>query len=649
VTLAGLAGRVRFDTSRLRYVGQPVAGQTLVVVNADAAASGELRLVAYDPVGLDPAPAELVFDVLGSGYLRELEFVFELAGTRNLTWYRRALPPAGVDSPSRPASAAPLKRMTVADWGAQLTWGRPAAHRPARSPGQGFVYGDVTLDGSVDLFDILFVANLTVGVQPLLTDLGKDYVIAGDVAPFNLPGLGEADDPIPPGLNPDGSHNIDLFDLLPIGNEVAGVDQPVVGEAIPGRTPATARVVVSGTVAANRTFFRDTVYELQGTVNVAGSVRLTIQAGTRIEGDAATRGTLVVRRGGRIDARGTRLEPIVFTCNAPMKTRGCWGGLVLNGFSLLNNGVPGSGGVDVQGCPERNSIGNPGIYGGCLVQDTSGVLRYVRVEYGGMAPAGAGPTPGLALLGAGSGTVIDSVQVRESLGDGLFLSGGTVDLRALVLTDNLGAGLAWNDGWVGRGQSLIVEQGSDGREAIIGSNTDMDFGAHPVSAPRLYGVTVVGPPAGGPSQGDGIRLHQGSAGEIRDAIVLRPSGAGLNIDGQESCGLASGGVPAIEIDHSIFFTGSPDYATDSDCLDEAVYGSDAARANRIVDPGLLGPFVSMSPDLRPDPTGPASSGVVAPPSDGFFDVSQTWLGAVPPADPGRTVIPWYVGWTVGWP
>ncbi|HTO73044.1 MAG TPA: hypothetical protein VMJ30_04460, partial [Gemmatimonadales bacterium] len=435
--LLGLSGTVQFDVSRLRYVGQPLTGQTLVLVNAGDARSGRLRIVAYNPAGLEPAPAELVFEVLGSGYLHDLDFRLEAAGTRSLVPYRRALPPRGIDPLAVPQAAGPAALLTATDWARQLTWGRnPVRLRPARSPGEGLIYGDVTLDGAVDLFDILFVANLTVGLQPLLTDPGKDYVIAGDVAPFNLPGLGEADDPVPPGLNLDGSHTIDLFDLLPIGNEVAGVDQPIVGEHIPGRTIAAARAIVSGTLDSNRTFFRDTVYELQGTINVPGGVKLTIQAGTRIEGQTATRGALVIRRGGRIDARGTRLEPIVFTCTSAMKTRGCWGGVVLNGFSLLNNGntvapTVGAHAADVLGCPERVSIGNPGLYGGCLVQDTSGVLRYVRIEYAGMAPAGSGPAPGLALLGAGSGTAIDSVQVRESLGDGLFLSGGTVNLRAV--------------------------------------------------------------------------------------------------------------------------------------------------------------------------------------------------------------------------
>lgn len=643
-----LSGVVHFDPHRLRYLGQPLSGQSLIVVNADRRNEGTLRVVAYDPHGLGAAPIELAFDVLATDAVGSVSFEFGLGGTAAPVWYRQASPATGVAPLESPPSAAPPKLLTTADWAGQLAWGKSPRRGPALTPGQGTIYGDVTLDGAVDLFDILFVANLTVGLQPLLTDLNKDYVIAGDVAPFNLPGLGEAGDSLPPGLNADGTHTIDLFDLLPIGNEVAGVDQPIVGEPIPGRQAATTRVVLSGVLPLSRTLTADTIYELHGIVDVPGGVRLTIEAGTRIEGDGASRGALVVRRGGRLFARGTRLQPIVFTCTGA-RTRGCWGGVVLNGFSLLNNGLPGSGGVDVQGCPERASIGNSGVYGGCLVQDTSGVLRYVRIEYAGMAPPGGGPAPGLALLGTGSGTALDSVQVRESLGDGLFISGGTVDLRSVVLTDNLGAGLAWNDGWVGRGQSLIIQQGSDGREAIRGSDADADFTARPLSAPRLYNVTIIGPPTAGMEAAPGILLGQGSGGTIRNAVILKPTGAGLEIDGTESCALATGAAPSIQVDHAIFFAGSPDLSGDSDCIDEVAYGMDPARANRFIDPGLLGPLVSQSPDLRPESAGAAATGAVAPPSDGFFDVTQLWIGGVTPADASRAGIPWYSGWTVGWP
>src|SRR5262249_61033636 len=128
------------------------------------------------------------------------------------------------------------------------------------------------------------------------------------------------------------------------------------------------------------------------------------EAGTQVEGDVAARGALAVRIGGRLRAVGTRLQPIVFTCNAATKTPGCWGGLSLNGTSLLNNGAG-------TGCPVKLAAVNGLPYGGCVVQDTSGTLRYLRIEDGGMArPGGGGAAlPSPALVGVGTGTVVDSI------------------------------------------------------------------------------------------------------------------------------------------------------------------------------------------------------------------------------------------------
>ena len=43
-------------------------------------------------------------------------------------------------------------------------------------------------------------------------------------------------------------------------------------------------MTLSGSIAANRTLFRDTLYKISGVVKVNGGATLTIQPGTRIEG-----------------------------------------------------------------------------------------------------------------------------------------------------------------------------------------------------------------------------------------------------------------------------------------------------------------------------------------------------------------------------
>lgn len=642
VPLLGMQGTFRFDPNRLAYVGQPLAGETIELVNDEGASRGRLRMITIDRTRLPDEIAELVFEVRTANYTKGLTYHMEEAATRDLQVLHTAIVEPGPVPLTRPPSTIPPRRLTARDWLAHLQSG---VVFDVGTLSGGARYGDVTLDGRINVADVASTSNVAIGLRPLLTDSTKDLAIAANVFPFNLPGLGEADDPVPPGRDADGSYNITISDVVVISNESVGYDPPVAGELIPGRTISSDRSILAGTIPVSRTLFRDTVYELRGTVNVPGGVTLTIQAGTRLEGDPASRGMLVVRRGGNIDARGTRLQPIVFTCAAVVKSRGCWGGVIINGFSLLNNGQVLPGGVDVNGCPQKEDEPTEGFYGGCLIQDTSGVLRYVRVEYAGMAAPDGGVVPGLQLRGVGSGTRLDSIQVFASLGDGLYVAGGTANIRNVVLTDNAGDGLRWIDGWVGKGQFLIVQQTADNDDALAGENFALNPNAAPRSAPQLYNVTVIGPPAGSGAIGRGVLLDHGSGLILRNAVLLRPGGAGLDIQGTESCTLTSGVDPVIRVESSIFFLGNPNYAADADCVDESAYASAPDRANRIIDPGLAAPFVTVTADLRPLPGAAALAGAVAVPNDGFFDPSATYVGAVPAANATGSNIPWYAGWT----
>ena len=67
-------------------------------------------------------------------------------------------------------------------------------------------------------------------------------------------------------------------------------------------------------IQVSRTLFADTVYTLKGFIHVASGATLTIQPGTRIQGDFTTLGSsLWVLRGAKIEAVGTATAPIVFT------------------------------------------------------------------------------------------------------------------------------------------------------------------------------------------------------------------------------------------------------------------------------------------------------------------------------------------------
>ncbi|HDP67738.1 MAG TPA: T9SS C-terminal target domain-containing protein, partial [Candidatus Marinimicrobia bacterium] len=139
-----------------------------------------------------------------------------------------------------------------------------------------------------------------------------------------------------------------------------------------------AQTQISGDITTDTTWTADTDYLLVGQTFVKSGVTLTIEPGTVIKSEADD-GTglapaLIIERGARIIADGTHDAPITFTSNLPedqLPQRGTWGGLILLGNAPTNKGESFVEGL----------VGVP--YGGNDPHDDSGILRYVRVWYGG--------------------------------------------------------------------------------------------------------------------------------------------------------------------------------------------------------------------------------------------------------------------------
>lgn len=74
-------------------------------------------------------------------------------------------------------------------------------------------------------------------------------------------------------------------------------------------------------------------YLLKGWVYIGNGAELTIAPGSVIKGDKITKAALIAERGGKLIARGTAAEPIVFTSAQPAGSRkpGDWGGIILCG------------------------------------------------------------------------------------------------------------------------------------------------------------------------------------------------------------------------------------------------------------------------------------------------------------------------------
>jgi len=256
----------------------------------------------------------------------------------------------------------------------------------------------------------------------------------------------------------------------------------------------TPNVTVSGELTANTTWTSNNVYLIQGFLYVRDGVTLTIEPGTVIRGDKASKGTLLIERGAKLMAEGTVDQPIVFTSNiaAGSRSYGDWGGVVLCGKAAIN--VAGGTSV-IEGGPTS-------VYGGGASPDdadNSGSLKFFRIEFPGIPFVPDKEINGLTLGGIGSATAIDYVQVSYAGDDSFEWFGGTVNAKHLI------AFRGWDDdfdtdfGYRGMIQFAVSLRDSDIADPGSGSNSfesDNDGSGStntPVTQPIFSNVSSFGP------------------------------------------------------------------------------------------------------------------------------------------------------------
>ena len=374
-------------------------------------------------------------------------------------------------------------------------------------------------------------------------------------------------------------------------------------------------------------------YFIQGTTIIEDGATLTIPAGTTLMGDVNFTGSaLIVRQGGRLVAEGTAEEPIVFTSSNDegSRRRGDWGGVVLNGRSNCN--FPSD---------ECVGEGNSGPYGGNVTDDDSGVLRYVRIEYGGYEVSFGNELNGLTLNGVGSGTQLEYIQSHYGSDDGIEFFGGTVDLKYAYVTGASDDSFDYSTGWQGRGQFWAAQQDPD--DADNGFEVDgneENFDAMPLTDPTIYNVTLVGKEAGTGSAGEstrGIIFRRGTDGTVYNAVILGFE-KGFDIDNDETVGRVEIRNSYIYGQQNKMFEGAENNETPD--IDEEAIWLTADWGNSMDDPMLTDPFNLMMPDFRPAAGSPLTEGYAEPDtSDGFFEAVD-YIGAFAPGMPQ-----WIEGWT----
>ncbi|MDR1585786.1 MAG: hypothetical protein LBS07_06430 [Prevotellaceae bacterium] len=169
-------------------------------------------------------------------------------------------------------------------------------------------------------------------------------------------------------------------------------------------------------------------YTLAGPVLVTDGAELTIPAGTVIKAQQGFSSYILVLQGGKIFAEGTATEPIRMTAqevSGKTLEAGSWGGLVINGRAPLSGNTTNS-----------TEISSEYKYGGDKVDDNSGILKYLILEYTGARASGDIEHNGLTLNGVGNGTTIENIYVPYGADDGIEFFGGSVHVKNLLVLNS---------------------------------------------------------------------------------------------------------------------------------------------------------------------------------------------------------------------
>lgn len=269
------------------------------------------------------------------------------------------------------------------------------------------------------------------------------------------------------------------------GSVACSEDDPVSG----GETPETKDVILENEITSDMTLKATDNNLLRGFVYVTDGVTLTIESGTVIKGEKATKGSLIVEPGGKIIAQGTAEKPIVFTSDQAAGSRayGDWGGLILCGNAPVN----ATSKPQIEGGPRTR-------YGGDQPEDNSGIVKYVRIEFAGYPLEPNKEINGLTCGGVGSGTTLEYIQVAFCGDDSFEWFGGTVNAKHLI------AYKGWDDefdtdyGYSGKLQFLLGVRDPKVADTSKSNGFESDndangSGNEPLTNPIFSNVTLIGP------------------------------------------------------------------------------------------------------------------------------------------------------------
>ncbi|MEJ2481712.1 MAG: hypothetical protein P8049_00920, partial [Gemmatimonadota bacterium] len=363
-------------------------------------------------------------------------------------------------------------------------------------------------------------------------------------------------------------------------------------------------------------------------------------------------------------------DMIVFTSDAPrgQRARGDWGGIVLNGRAPINSGDEASG------------EGDSGLYGGIDDNDSSGILRGVRVEFAGDDVTATDQLNGIAFQGTGAGTTVDYVQVHYNVDDGTEPFGGSTSQTHMVMTGIGDDSFDGTDGYRGFIQYAIAQQrADDADQGFELSNNGDDGTLTPISTAVIANATIVGASKGeigglGTESDIGLLQREGSGWRIYNTIITNFNDSGFCVEDAVSQSRANNAVAGSTTPGDILaFSNSILWAnvnrdTDADVnfadacggtYNNEQFFNTAAFNNLIADPQIPTSAFDIGTMMAPPDFTPAAmpggytpfdvstlnneggAGIIMP-SDGRTLQATSYAGAIEPAAADL----WYDGWTV---
>jgi len=255
--------------------------------------------------------------------------------------------------------------------------------------------------------------------------------------------------------------------------------------------------LVVGILSENTTWYSDSIYTLRGRVIVPSGITLTIEPGVVVKGDAgngSTASSLIIARGGKINAVGTPGAPIIFTSvidsiqpgqivspNLDENVAGLWGGLLVLGYAPISAGTSP---LQIEGIPSSESNG---LYGGNDSLDNSGILQYISIRHGGTNIGQGNEINGLTLGGVGKGTTIDHIEVVANQDDGIECFGGNVKIQHALVWGQQDDAFDIDQAFSGLFESFVSIAASQHDHAL-----EIDGGEGQWNAPfTMWGGTII--------------------------------------------------------------------------------------------------------------------------------------------------------------